>query len=245
MLVSAAAIYGLTASSAFGFANLRLTGLDYTDESAVRDRLPIAAGENLFGLRTEDLEAALRQLPTVVDAAVEVRLPDTVAVTLTEREAILVWRVGERRFLVDREGTLFTEVADPPPPGVRGLRAMDDRRAASAGLAVGGRVDAVDLDAATRLGSLRPSDVGSVAGSFRVIINDEHGFVLAADPRHWTAIFGFYSPTQRRPDMIPGQVDLLRSILARAPERNVERVILASATDGTFTTPAPSATPRP
>jgi hypothetical protein len=245
MVVSAVAMYGLTASAVFGFAQLELAGVRYTDEALVRSRLAIAPGSNLFGLRTSDLEASLAELPTVVDADVSVRLPDTVAVSLVEREPILVWKVGKRRLLVDRGGTLFAPVGESPGPDVARLRTMDDRRAASAGLDVGDTLRAVDLDAATRLGTLRPADVGSVASGFRVIINDQHGFVLAADPRHWTAVFGFYTPTLRTPDMIPGQVDLLGDILAEAPESNVEQVILAGENDATYTTPAPSASASP
>jgi hypothetical protein len=245
MLLAAAAIYGLTASAAFGFARLELSGISYTDETAVRARLAIPVGSNLFGLRTQDLEGALLELSTVVGAQVEVRLPDTLVVAIAERVPILVWKVGDRRFLVDRSGTLFAEVGASPGPEVATLRVMDDRRTESAGLRVADRLDPVDLDAATRLGALRPADVGSVATGFRIILNDEHGFVLAADPRHWTAVFGFYTPTLRTPDVIPGQVDLLAGILARAPESNVEQVILASGDDATYTTPAPTRSSAP
>jgi hypothetical protein len=245
MLLAAAAIYGLTASPAFGFARLQLSGVSYTDEAAVRSRLAITPGANLFGLRTETLESALLELSTVVGADVEVRLPDTLVVAIAEREPILVWMVGDRRFLVDRSGTLFAEVGENPGREVATLRVMDDRRTDSAGLGVADRLDPVDLDAATRLGALRPADVGSVASGFRVILNDEHGFVLAADPRHWTAVFGFYTPTLRTPDIIPSQVDLLAGILLRAPESSVEQVILASGDDATYTTPAPSRSAAP
>jgi hypothetical protein len=245
MLLTAAAMYGLTASAAFGFARLELSGVSYTDEAAVRARLAVTPGSNLFGFRTEDLESSLLELSTVVGAEVEVRLPDTLVVTIAERRPILVWKAGDRRFLVDRSGTLFAEVGENPGRDVAALRVMDDRRTDSAGLGVAERLDPVDLDAATRLGALRPADVGSVARGFRVILNDEHGFVLVADPRHWTAVFGFYTPTLRTPDIIPGQVDLLAGILARAPESNVEQVILASGDDATYTTPAPSRSSTP
>ena len=40
-------------------------------------------------------------------------------------------------------------------------------------------------------------------------IDDEHGFSLDSGPDGWTAVFGFYTPTIRRTDLIPGQVRLL------------------------------------
>ena len=240
MLVSAGAIYGLTASPAFGFGRLDLAGVKFTEEAAVRSRLAVAPGTNLFGLRTEALEAALMELPTVVNAAVEVRLPNTLAVTIGERQPILVWKAGDHRYLVDREGALFAELGTSPGPDAARLRTMDDRRTELATLRVGHRLDPVDLDAATRLGALRPADVGSVASGFRVILNDQHGFVLAADPSHWTAVFGFYTPTLRTPEMIPEQVDLLARALVAGPEAKIVQVILAGTDDATFTTQPPS-----
>jgi hypothetical protein len=249
MLASAGAIYGLAASPAFAFANIELSGVRFTDAATVRSRLAIPEGANLFGLRTELLEASLANLPTVLGASVEVRLPDTVAVAIQEREPILVWRIGDQRFLVDREGALFARVGADGAEA-RGLRTMDDRRAASVGLELGSRLDPVDLDAAARLGALRPSDVGSRAEGFRVIINDENGFVLAADPypEFWLAIFGFYTPTVRTTELVPGQVELLRQIIVDAGEARIAQIILASATDGTYVpkeSPQPSSSPRP
>ena len=40
------------------------------------------------------------------------------------------------------------------------------------------------------------------------------GFTLKAEPVGWSAVFGFYTPTLRTTDLIPGQVRLLRSMLA-------------------------------
>ena len=51
--------------------------------------------------------------------------------------------------------------------------------------------------------------------------------------RAWTAVFGFYTPSLRTTELIPGQVRLLRSLLD-GREATVDRVILASDTDGTY-----------
>jgi hypothetical protein len=73
-------------------------------------------------------------------------------------------------------------------------------------------------------------------------VTDENGFVVSAMPGGWSAVFGFYTPSLRRPDLIAGQVRLLRSLLG-GREPSVDRVILASDTSGTLI-PRPSATPR-
>lgn len=245
MLVSAAAIHGVGASSAFDYLHLRVDGVTFTDPAIVEAALADARGENLFGLSTGPLQAALEHMPTVASARVDVRLPGTLVVTIVERQPVLVWQVGTQRYLADADGSLFKRLPDKPSAEVAALPVVDDRRASSAGLAVGQRLDRVDLDAAKRLASLVPADVGSSAASLVVLVTDENGFVVTARPGGWSAIFGFYTLSLRTTELIPGQVRLLRSLLI-GREQLVERVVLASATDGTYVPRAiPSATPKP
>ncbi len=108
---------------------------------------------------------------------------------------------------------------------------VDDQRVAAGALTVGATLDPVILDAALRLGSLRPADLGTSATRFDIRLDDEDGFTLKAEPVGWSAVFGFYTPTLRTTDLIPGQVRLLRSMLAgredthpaRDPGRRPER----------------------
>ena len=246
MLVSAAAIYGVGASSAFDYTKLQLAGLTYTDQNAVEAQLAGARGQNRVGLSTGPLVAALESMPTVASARVEVQLPGTLAVTIDEREPVLVWQAGLDRFLVDRDGLLFGRLPSAAPAAA-GLRVIDDRRAAAGTLDVGRSLDPVDLDAATRLASLAPRDIGSSAVGLDVTVSDENGFVVSARPDAWTAIFGYYTPSLRTTELIPEQVRLLRSLLV-GREPQVERIVLATATDGTYTprsTPVPSSKPKP
>ncbi len=101
MLVSALAVYGLSATSAFGFGRLEIDGAILTSEAAIRDRLELVEGQNLFEIATEPLEARIREIPAVAAVDISLGLPDTVAVQIVERVPILVWQIGERRLLVD------------------------------------------------------------------------------------------------------------------------------------------------
>jgi hypothetical protein len=217
----------------------RRRGVRYTDEQLVRERVRIPDGANAFTIATQPLEAALAALPTIERVSVTVRLPGTLAVDVTERDPILVWRVGDRRFLADLDGTLFAEVGLRPTPDADRLPVVDDLREASVGFVVGTKLDAVDLDAARRLGALEPAQVGSSGATLRISVSDGSGFVLRG-ASGWAAIFGFYTPSLRTPEIIAGQVRALRSLLVEQGERNVARIVLASETDGTFTTPVPS-----
>jgi cell division septal protein FtsQ len=247
MLVSAAAIYGVGASPAFDYTKMQLEGVQFTDPAAVEGALSTARGENLFRLSTGPLLAELERLPTVDHARIDVRLPATLAVTIDEREPILVWRSGDARYLAAADGTLLAKLGDAPGGAAAGLPEVVDSRAGSSTLAVGSRLSAVDVDAATRLASLRPADVGSQAVALAIAVTDENGFVLTTKPAGWSAVFGFYTPSLRTTELIPGQVRLLRSLL-EGREPQVDRVILASDTDGTYvprTTPKPSASAKP
>jgi len=246
LLLGLAGLYGVVASGAFTVRHVEVTGLTWTGRDEVLTALAISDDQNLFTVRTGDLEGRLDDFPAILGAAINVVLPDTIRVNVNEREALLRWKVGEHEFLVDETGLLFDELTDNAPPVADSLPVVDDRRELSAGLIVGSTLDPVILDASLRLGSLRPVDVGSAAPKLTLRIDDDSGFVVRAPAIGWTAVFGFYTPTLRTTDLIPGQVRLLRSLLA-GKENNVQRAILADDRSGTYiprSTPSPSPTPK-
>ena len=236
MLLAAAAMYGLAATDAFGMSKLDLSGAHYTSESDVRQALGLADGTNLVALRTDGLAAALRQLPTVRDAQITVALPGTVQADLDERVPILVWQTDAGSFLVDDHGVLFASADTSPPDAVAGLPVLVDKRASAVDLRVGATLDPIDLDAATRLGSITPAELGSTANGLSITVDDTNGYVMRSDPDGWTATFGFYTPSLRRPDLVPGQVRSLRSVMAQVGEANLATIILAGDRNGTYTT---------
>lgn len=241
ILLSAGAVYGLAATSAFGYARLEIQGTTITPDSAVTEKLELPKGENLFEITTEPLEARLLEIPAVAGAEVSIGLPDRVVVRIEERQPILVWRIGERRLLVDSTGFFFAELHEATPESVAGLPVIIDARPRSRRLAVGLAVDPIDLDAATRLASLTPEAVGSAAEDLSVGITDENGFVLSSVPKSWVAVYGFYGRSLRTPDLIPGQTQLLQKLLL-GREETIALIILADDRDGTFI-PKPSASP--
>ena len=241
MLASGFLFTLVTGPTAFGLSRTELPTLTWTSTADVTARLAVPLGANVFQLDTAPLAAALRTLPGVADASLAVALPDAALVVhIEERQPVLAWEVGDRRFIADGSGTIFA-VVDREAKLPAGVAVVDDRRLrAGEGLGVGGHLDAVDLDVATRLGSVAPADIGSAAPRLQLVVTNEDGFVLAA-PGGWLAVFGFYGPATRSTDMIPGQVRLLRSLLdGREPA--IRRVVLASATDGTY---VPRNTPKP
>lgn len=242
LLLTGAALYGVGASDVFGYERLDVPEMRYTDPEAVRAILDVPLGTNLFEMRTEPLAERLRALPTVLDARIEVSLPDTLVVRVVEREPILVWQVGDTAWLVDPAGVIFAQIDATNADAATGLLSVADERASAAGTIGPGTVlDPVSFDAATRLAALVPVDIGSSATSLAVTVTDSSGFVVSTRPGSWVAVFGFYTPSQRRTELIPGQVRLLRSLLADR-EAEIERIILGDDDSGTY---VPRKTPKP
>lgn len=246
MLVTAGAVYGLAATPAFGFERLEVRGTTLTSETAIRDQLGLPDGTNLVALTTDPIESRLRQLPSVGAVDVSVGLPDVLRVDVTERRPIVIWAIDDRRYAVDDTGYLFAEVSKNPSDEITSTPVVIDERIRAVPLGVSSSLDPVDLDAATRLGSLTPVQIGSSAASLRVRITDERGFTLTSGRDSWVAVFGFYGQNQRTPALITGQVQLLTALLA-GREATIQTVILADDKEGTFVpkpTPKPSATPK-
>ena len=252
LLVGLGGLYGVVTSGVFAADRMTLTGNTWTSDDALLAALAMPAGQNVFTLRAGELESRLAAIPSISGATVSVALPNEVHVDVVERQPLVVWQVDSRRFLVDGEGRLFGELgADGPAlaEAAADLPVIDDRRVASStALGVGSTLDPITLDAALRLGALRPVDVGSAGTGLRVRVDDTNGFSIRGDPLGWAAVFGFYTPTLRSTELIPGQVRLLRSLILQNGEDEVLRVILADDRSGTWvprSTPEPSASPKP
>jgi hypothetical protein len=250
MLVSAGAVYGLAATDAFGYGRLEINGASITPESVVSDRLALVPGTNVFTISTAPLEASLLEIPAIAGADISIGLPGPVAVDIDEREPILVWVVRDRSYLVDDTGFVFAELGESPPAGIAELPRIADERARSSSLAVGQLVAPIDLDAASRLASLTPAQVGSAAARLSVGITDALGFVVRSGPKGWTAVFGSYVHSIRTPDLIPGQVQALTVLIHDVGEARIETAILGDDRTGTYVPratpkPKPSSTPKP
>lgn len=245
MLVAGLVLRLVTGSSAFGLERVDQPSLHWTADDAILANVAVPLGTNVFGIAVGPIESRLAALPGIASAHVTVALPATLAVAIVERMPILAWHVGDATYLVDRDGVIFatTDAAGAAAANVPTI--TDERVASPFSVTVGSSLDAVDLDVATRLAALVPADIGSSAARLEIRVTDADGYVVRGDTTTWVAVFGFYSPSLRSADLIPGQVQLLRSLLA-GRESTVDRVILADDRNGTYTvkqTPKPTKQP--
>jgi cell division septal protein FtsQ len=133
------AIYYLWTSPEFKVQGMEVAGLQRLSQADVRAVLDIEE-ESIFTLQAAELQAELEEaFPEFSSVAVEVGLPAKVAVTVEERQPILVWKQEGRTVLVDANGMAFPQrenapagpslavEAKSPPPQPAGAEIAVDR----------------------------------------------------------------------------------------------------------------------
>jgi cell division protein FtsQ len=96
----------LTTSERFAVTSIVVSGNHALDEAAVRARLGVDEGDNIFVLRPSRLESALAAEPWIARAAVHRELPHTLVVEIVEREAAALVEL-DGLYLVDGDGHPF------------------------------------------------------------------------------------------------------------------------------------------
>jgi cell division protein FtsQ len=106
--------YALT-THRFALQKIDLHGAKRLGPDKVRAAAGIEIGKNLFAFDTKKAEEALLADPWVSSARVTRELPDTLRVEISERDAYAVAILGDRPWLVTREGEPFTEIRTDDP----------------------------------------------------------------------------------------------------------------------------------
>jgi cell division protein FtsQ len=134
--------YALT-THRFAIQKLELKGGRRVTAEKVRAAAGIELGKNLFAFDIKKAEEALLGDPWVSSARVTRELPGTLRVELTERDAYAVAVLGDRPWLVTRDGEPFTEIRPDDPydlpvlSGVSAQAVARDRSGAVERLKVG------------------------------------------------------------------------------------------------------------
>jgi cell division protein FtsQ len=120
----------------FGIQKIELTGAKRFGKPQIQSLAGIEIGKNLFAFDTAAAEKKLLSDPWISSARVVRELPNSLRVELSEREAVAVAVLGDRPFLVTREGEPFKPVKAEDPtdlPVLTGVSTADlarDRTAA-------------------------------------------------------------------------------------------------------------------
>jgi hypothetical protein len=122
MAVSLIGGVAVSLAPAFQARTLEIHGAVFTSQAIIRSIVGMDGTPNVFRLETDKAASKLVRLPAVVSARIQVQLPSTVVVDIVEREAKLVWVVGDTRYVVDQDGLLFgvVDTAGNPIPSDAG-----------------------------------------------------------------------------------------------------------------------------
>jgi cell division protein FtsQ len=106
--------YALT-SPRFAIHTVDLIGAKRNSLEQLKAQAGVSLGDNIFALDTDAAERKLLENPWISEVKVTRRLPSTLRVELTEREATAVVALAQHVYLVTREGVPFKEVETGDP----------------------------------------------------------------------------------------------------------------------------------
>jgi len=106
--------YALT-SPRFAIRTVDLVGAKRISLERIKTDAGVSVGGNIFALDTDAAEHKLLENPWISEVKVTRRLPSTLRVEVSEREASAVVALGERLYLVTPEGVPFKEVSAGDP----------------------------------------------------------------------------------------------------------------------------------
>lgn len=184
-------------------------------------------GQNALLVDSDALRRRIEAVPAVASARVDVRLPGSVAITLTEATPAFVWRTSAVQLVGGEDGQIVGQVARDSalPDDLAALPFVDDRRRASRDLTVGDRINAAELSIARQLATIEPAALGSRTTRVSVHIDEEYGFVLDSADGGWSAAFGMYGVdpemAQDAATRIERQVAGVRTLFSDEPEASV------------------------
>ena len=101
-------------SSAFGFGveEIQINGLEEANSEDIADRIDIGLHTSLLMLNAERARERIAEIPWVSDVDVRKVYPDKLVVNLSERRAYALWQDGGQIRVVDRTGTVMSDIVD-------------------------------------------------------------------------------------------------------------------------------------
>ncbi|HBS33590.1 MAG TPA: cell division protein FtsQ [Parvularcula sp.] len=106
------AVGGATASAGLEVRRVLLRGAHQTAHAEILNALGPIVGAPMVQVSLKDARASVEALGWVRAAAVTRLLPDTIVVSIREREPAAVWQIDYKLFLIDASGAVITEVND-------------------------------------------------------------------------------------------------------------------------------------
>lgn len=117
--LSIAAAWGIrryvSTSPRFAVRSIRVDGTVKRSSEQVVAAADLQMGQNIFGVDLEATRARILRDPWVEEASVQRKLPSTMVINITERQAAAVVMIGDGAYVCTHEGDIFKK-AEPSDP---------------------------------------------------------------------------------------------------------------------------------
>lgn len=102
----------LSVAGGFRIENVEVIGREQTDPRALLAAAGLKRGDPILAVSPDVVRQRIEAMSWVASAAVERRLPNTVAITIVERKPIALWQHNDKFALIDARGDNLGPVAD-------------------------------------------------------------------------------------------------------------------------------------
>jgi cell division protein FtsQ len=108
----------LSVKGGFRVEQVDVVGREQTDPKALLAAAGLKRGDPILAFDPQAARERIEGLPWVSSAAVERRLPDTIAITIVERKPVALWQHNEKIALIDAAGANLGTVAIESAPAL-------------------------------------------------------------------------------------------------------------------------------
>ena len=98
-----------TASMGFEVRDVMVSGRQQTNRNSLIAALDLNRGAPILAFNIDEAKARIDELPWVRSSTIERMLPDTVLVSIVEREPLVLWQMNGKLRLIDAEGVVILE----------------------------------------------------------------------------------------------------------------------------------------
>jgi cell division protein FtsQ len=102
---AAALMNGQMADVGFSIASIEINGLSLTREADVAHALGIEEGSTSLGFDIAAARLRVEEIPSIAEATIRKVYPDSLVVSITEKEPVARWRIDGATMLVDASGS--------------------------------------------------------------------------------------------------------------------------------------------
>jgi len=111
-LLCGVSLLALSVAGGFRIENVEVVGREQTDPKALLAAAGLKRGDPILAVSPDVVRRRIEAMSWVASAAVERRLPDTIAITIVERKPIALWQHNDKFALIDSKGDNLGPVPD-------------------------------------------------------------------------------------------------------------------------------------